>query len=139
MERREFLKKAGYGAAGLSVSRFAQGSDSGGKELTAYRYDMEIEVFEVGPKTRCHQLGEKFVWPKDSGKLCRWLSSALDPVVTSLYSGGILPWKYSGTPYEKVIDPEGVTTEYLRCPDPTEAGLVVKITRTFKEKRTIKV
>jgi len=29
-----------------------------------------------------------------------------------------------------VIDPEGVTTEFIRCPDPTDAGVVVKITRT---------
>lgn len=27
------------------------------------------------------------------------------------------------------MDPNGVTTEYVRCPDPT-ADLVVKITRT---------
>jgi len=40
-----------------------------------------------------------------------------------------LPWRYENTPYEKVIDPDGVTTEYVRCPDPT-ADLVAKITRT---------
>jgi uncharacterized repeat protein (TIGR04076 family) len=139
MERREFLKKAGYGAAGLSVSSIAQTSHSEEKELVVNRYDMEIEVVEVGPNTRCHKIGEKFVWPSDTGKLCHWLGSALDPVVTTLSRGGILPWKYQGTPYEKVIDPEGITTEFIRCPDPTEAGIVVKITRTFKEKRTIKV
>jgi hypothetical protein len=60
-------------------------------------------------------------------------------VVTSLSNGAIFPWKYQGTPYEKVIDPEGVTTEYIRCPDPTEAGIVVKITRTFKDKRILKL
>lgn len=139
MERREFLKKAGYGAAGLTVSSMAQASDSQEKELTVNRYDMEVEVVEVGPNTRCHKIGEKFAWPQDSGKLCHWLGSALDPVATTLSRGGILPWKYQGTPYEKVIDPEGITTEFIRCPDPTEAGIVVKITRTFKEKRTIKV
>ena len=31
--------------------------------------------------------------------------------------------------YEKVIDPDGVTTEYVRCPDPT-SNLVAKIVRT---------
>jgi len=36
---------------------------------------------------------------------------------------------YQGTPYEKVVDPDGVTTEFVRCPDPT-SGLVAKITRT---------
>ena len=65
--------------------------------------------------------------------------SALDPVVTGLYAGAILPWTYAGTPYEKVIDPEGVTTEYIRCPDPSSSGIVVKITRTFRDKRTIEV
>jgi hypothetical protein len=40
-----------------------------------------------------------------------------------------LPWKYEGTPYEKVINPDGVTTEFVRCPDPT-SNLVAKIIRT---------
>jgi hypothetical protein len=44
--------------------------------------------------------------------------------------GGTLPWEYKGTPYEKQIDPDGVTTEFVRCPDPSSAGIVVKITRT---------
>lgn len=101
------------------------------------RYGVEIEVYEVGPETRCHKKGEKFVWPKDMGNICHWLASALDPVCTSLAAGAIYPWKYAGTPYEKVIDPDGVTTEYIRCPDPSQAGIVVKITRTFKGKRTI--
>jgi len=43
--------------------------------------------------------------------------------------GVTLPWLYKGTPYEKVIDPDGVTTEFIRCPDPT-ADLVAKIIRT---------
>jgi len=28
------------------------------------------------------------------------------------------------------IDPEGMTTEFIRCPGPTESGVVAKITRT---------
>jgi hypothetical protein len=28
-----------------------------------------------------------------------------------------------------VIDPEGVTTEYVRCIDPTASGIVVKVIR----------
>jgi hypothetical protein len=43
--------------------------------------------------------------------------------------GGNMTWMYRGTPYEKVVDPDGVTTEFVRCPDPT-SGLVAKITRT---------
>jgi hypothetical protein len=51
-------------------------------------------------------------------------------MIRALESGGTLPWEYKGTPYEKVIDPDGVTTEYVRCPDPTASGIVMKITRT---------
>jgi hypothetical protein len=40
-----------------------------------------------------------------------------------------LTWKYEGTSYEKVIDPDGITTEYVRCPDLT-ANLMAKIIRT---------
>jgi len=43
--------------------------------------------------------------------------------------GVTLSWKYANTPYEKVIDPKGVTTEFVRCPDPT-SNLVAKIIRT---------
>ena len=139
MKRREFLKKTSCGAAGFAAFPMAQATDEKGKEVVLRRYLIEIEVVEVGPKTRCHKIGEKFMWPRDIGNLCHWLASALDPVVTSLFQGAIFPWKYQGTPYEKVIDPEGVTTEYIRCPDPTEAGIVVKITRTFKDKRTVKL
>ena len=30
----------------------------------------------------------------------------------------------------EVIDPDGVTTEDVRCPDPTASGIVIKVTRT---------
>jgi hypothetical protein len=53
----------------------------------------------------------------------------MNDFVRILETGGTLPWMYEKTPYEKVIDPNGVTTEYVRCPDPT-ANLVAKITRT---------
>jgi uncharacterized repeat protein (TIGR04076 family) len=137
MRRREFLEKAGCGAAGLAVLPMAQAANDVQEPLVVRRYDIEIEVVEVGPRTRCHQVGEKFKWPEDMGRLCHWLGSALDPVVTSLAAGAIYPWRYEGTPYEKVIALEGVTTEYIRCPDPSDAGIVVKITRTFRDKRTI--
>ena len=51
-------------------------------------------------------------------------------VIRALENGGTLPWKYLGTPYEKVIDTDGVTTEYVRCLDPTASGIVIKVTRT---------
>jgi uncharacterized repeat protein (TIGR04076 family) len=137
MKRREFLGKAGCGAAGFAVAPMAQANGDDQEPLVVRRYDIEIEVVEVGPTTRCHKVGEKFAWPREMGGLCHWLGSALDPVATSLAAGAIYPWRYAGTPYEKVIDLEGVTTEYIRCPDPTDSGIVVKITRTFRDKRTI--
>jgi len=57
------------------------------------------------------------------------LRSSMNDFVRILEFGGTLPWKYEGTAYEKVIDPDGVTTEYVRCPDPT-SNLVAKIVRT---------
>jgi hypothetical protein len=51
-------------------------------------------------------------------------------ILRALENGGTLPWKYRGTPYEKAIDPDEVTTEFARCPDPTASGIVIKITRT---------
>lgn len=139
MKRRDFLGKAGCGAAGLAILPLAPVAVSGQETLVVRRYDMEIEVVEVGSTTRCHQVGQKFRWPDEMGGLCHWLGSALDPVVTGLSAGAILPWKYAGTPYEKVIDPDGITTEYIRCPDPSSSGIVVKITRTFRDKQTIEV
>jgi uncharacterized repeat protein (TIGR04076 family) len=136
MKRREFLEKAGCGAAGLAAAPLTASSGQSKEPMVVRRFGLEIEVYEVGPETRCHEKGEKFLWPRDNGKICHWLASALDPVCTTLSNGAILPWKYAGTPYEKVIDLEGVTTEYIRCPDPSKAGIVVKITRTFKDKRT---
>ena len=100
--------------------------------ITHGHFDHISDAVELA---RHHQPGVVVANPE----VCHWLASALDPVCTTLSNGAILPWKYAGTPYEKVIDPEGVTTEYIRCPDPSEAGIVVKITRTFKDKRTIKV
>lgn len=60
--------------------------------------------------------------------MCPWLVDSITGMVRALENGGELPWRYRGTPYEKIIDPEGVTTEYVRCPDPTAAGIVLKIT-----------
>ncbi len=76
------------------------------------------------------QAGQKFRYPDDLGKVCPWLVDSLTGFIRVLEHGGTLPWKYRGTPYEKVIDPDGVTTEFVRCPDPTASGIVVKVTRT---------
>ena len=76
------------------------------------------------------QAGQKFRYPEDLGELCPWLVDSLTGVIRALEHGGTLPWKYQGTPYEKIIDPEGVTTEFVRCLDPTASGIVIKVTRT---------
>jgi uncharacterized repeat protein (TIGR04076 family) len=78
-----------------------------------------------------YQVGDTFRYPDDLGKLCPWLVDSLTGVIRALEHGGTLPWKYQGTPYEKVIDPEGVTTEFVRCLDPTASGIVMKVTRTM--------
>ena len=76
------------------------------------------------------QVGQKFRYPEDLGELCPWLVDSLTGVIRALEHGGTLPWKYAGTSYEKVIDPDGVTTEFVRGLDPTAAGIVMKVTRT---------
>ena len=76
------------------------------------------------------QVGQKFRYPDDLGELCPWLVDSLTGMIRALENGGTLAWKYKGTRYEKVIDLDGVTTEFVRCPDPTASGIVIKVTRT---------
>ena len=77
-----------------------------------------------------YQVGQRFVYPDDSGNLCPWLLDSMNGFIRALQYGGTLQWTYKGTPYEKVIDPGGITTEFIRCPDPTASGIVVKLIRT---------
>jgi uncharacterized repeat protein (TIGR04076 family) len=113
-------------------------------------YKIELEIFEgkggqlredgsrpdIAQEGICawmygsYQVGQKFSYPDDLGDLCPWLVDSLTGVIRALEYGGTLLWKYQGTPYEKVIDPEGVTTEFVRCLDPTDSGIVIKVTRT---------
>jgi len=83
-----------------------------------------------GDGTRSYQVGDRFRDPEDAGRICPWLMGSLYGILTTLRYGGTLPWLYAGTPYAKVIDLEGVTTEFVRCPDPTRSGIVVKVIRT---------
>lgn len=135
MERRTFMGHAGCGlAAFLAAANLAEPQDQG-KEKPATppparkRYKIDLEIFEARADTWCHKKGDTFAFPQDMAKLCPWLQASLHDFLLLLANGVTLPWKYEGTPYEKVIDPDGVTTEYVRCPDPT-SNLVVKITRT---------
>ena len=83
-----------------------------------------------GDGNKSFRQGQRFTYPDDWGKICPWLASSLDPIIQTLRNGGTLGWQYSGTPYEKEINPDGITTEFVRCVDPTESGIVVKVIRT---------
>ncbi len=83
-----------------------------------------------GDGTTSYQQGKRFSYPDDLGQLCPWLVDAINSAVRVLNFGGTLPWTYENTPYAKEIDPNGVTTEFIRCVDPTDSGIVVKIIRT---------
>ncbi|MCJ7563721.1 MAG: hypothetical protein MUP52_03920 [Candidatus Aminicenantes bacterium] len=133
MNRRKFMGKAGCSFAGLMSAPLIFGSALSGEQQTPPpkppKYKLEIEIYEARPDSWCHKKGDKFSYPQDIGKLCPWLLGSLRDFLTALNHGAVLPWKYEKTPYEKVIDPNGVTTEFVRCPDPT-SNLVAKITRT---------
>ena len=136
MKRRCFVEKAGCGLVGMAVGAPLL-TGSGQQQVASavavpekpQRYKIEIEIFEARPDTWCHKKGDKFTYPADMGKICPWLLGSMHDAIILLQKGVTLFWKYENTPYEKVIDPKGVTTEFIRCPDPT-SGLVAKIIRT---------
>jgi uncharacterized repeat protein (TIGR04076 family) len=127
MERKEFISKASCGMAGLIGVPLI--TNSSPNVQSAKKYRISIEIFEAREDSWCHKQGDKFSWPADMGKICPWLRSSMQDAIRLLEYGVTLNWKYENTPYEKVIDPDGITTEFIRCPDPT-SKLVAKITRT---------
>ncbi len=136
MKRRRFLSVcslAGVALAGVSLTGQSQLTSPVQRQPVParrrYRIEMEIVECKAG-RCAAHKLGDKFAYPADRGRMCPWLLDSMNSVIRVLEYGGTLPWLYEGTPYKKVIDPDGVTTEFIRCPDPTDAGVVVKITRT---------
>lgn len=72
----------------------------------------------------------KSSYPEDLGRVCPWLRDSMSGILRAMEWGATFPWDYEGTPYRKRSDPEGVSTEFVRCPDPTANGVVAKITRT---------
>lgn len=116
-------------AAGGAASQSAAEQPQMAPPRRRYRIDVEIIECKAG-KCAQHELGQKFAYPADRGRMCPWLLDSMNGAVRVLEYGGTLPWLYKGTPYEKVIDPDGVTTEFIRCPDPSASGVVAKITRT---------
>ncbi|MCX6552621.1 MAG: TIGR04076 family protein [Acidobacteria bacterium] len=92
------------------------------------RYAIEIDIVEAEGTCPNHKAGQKIAYPADAGKICPWLMDSMSGAIRVLEYGGTLQWLYKGTPYEKVIDPNGLTTEFIRCPDPSRA-VVAKISR----------
>jgi len=90
--------------------------------------EIKLEIFESGCAR--HKVGEKFKYPDQTGEMCTWLIESASHMIKVLRHDGRLDWSYKGTPYEKMINKDGVTTEFVRCPDPTTAGVVLKITAT---------
>ena len=90
------------------------------------QYDFTVEIVEgkCGP----HQAGQTFKYPDEKGKICPWLMDSMNGAIRVLEYGGTMPWLYEGTPYQKVIDPNGLTTEFIRCPDPSRV-VVAKVSR----------
>jgi uncharacterized repeat protein (TIGR04076 family) len=95
------------------------------------KYEIEIEIYEANgfcyPYN--HRKGDNFKYPKDWEKICPSLRGSMIRHIQKLESGENFWWTYSGTPYEKVINKDGITTEYVRCPDPTANNVVAKIIR----------
>ena len=127
--RRNFIKKASIlFLSTLGIAYYC--NDVLGKE-NRQKYKIDIEIYEVnGICYRRNKKGDKFEYPKDWEKLCPYLRGSMIEFIQQLEAGATLPWRYLGTPYEKVIDQEGITTEYVRCPDPSENHVVAKIIRT---------
>ena len=131
MERREFICKSGCGFAGIAAAGVGINiPENDSKAAQARRrYRIEIEIYETSDNATCVQKGAKYEYPRDKGKICHWLLGSMNEFLLLLQYGVNLNWKFEGTPYEKVIDPDGVTTEFVRCPDPV-TKVVAKITRT---------
>jgi uncharacterized repeat protein (TIGR04076 family) len=127
MKRKEFICKTSCGMAGLMSASVVLDSESDTQSSRKYR--ITVDIYEARQDTWCHRKGDKFDWPQDMGKICPWLRSSMHDVIRLLENGVTLTWKYENTPYQKVIDPDGITTEFIRCPDPT-SNLVARITRT---------
>jgi uncharacterized repeat protein (TIGR04076 family) len=69
---------------------------------------IEITIKKILEKGECplgHEVGEKFWWPDDMGKMCPHAVYTVYPAVDVLRFGGTFPWE---------SDPDSAT---LCCPD----------------------
>ena len=131
MKRRDFMGSAACGLAAFTAGTYSSAQETAKpvQQVQPKQYRIEVEIFEARKDSWCHKKGDKFKYPEDMGRVCPWLRSSMHDFIRILESGGTLSWRYEGTPYQKSIDPDGVTTEFVRCPDPT-SNLVAKIIRT---------
>ena len=102
--------------------------------MSRRKYKIELEIYESG--CRHHKVGEKYSYPGDLAKMCPWLMDSANTMIRVLEFDGKLPWMYNNTPYQKEISKTGVTTEFIRCPDPTSSGVVLKVIRTKRVKKS---
>jgi uncharacterized repeat protein (TIGR04076 family) len=132
MDRKDFLKKSGCGMLCFSAAPLLVQNANAQDSIPAQerkRFKIDIEIYEAREDTWCHKKGDKFEYPAEMSKLCPWLLASMHDFIRLLENDVTLGWKYEGTLYEKVLNENGITTEYVRCPDPT-GDLVAKITRT---------
>jgi len=83
-------------------------------------YKVTIEIVDILEEGKCpagHQIGEKFEYPEDRGKICAAAYNAIYPNIRILESGGSYPY------YED----EG-NTHSACCPD-YKRPVVFKMTR----------
>jgi hypothetical protein len=99
-----------------------------------YKIDIEIYEFRGFCYISRHKKGDKFEYPKDWEKLCPYIRGGTIEFIQQLEAGATLPWRYLGTPYKKVIDQEGISTEYVRYPDPSENNTAVMLAKTITSK-----
>lgn len=83
------------------------------------QFKIDIEINEARQDSWCSKKGDKFEYPKDMAKICPWLLLSMHDFIKLMQNDVTLCWKYAGTPYEKVINKYGITTEFVKCPDPT--------------------
>jgi len=134
MERRDFFAKTGRCLfAGLALAPAVFKPSKVAAQLDEKKYKIDIEIYE-STRGYCfkgnHTKGQKLKYPGDWDSICPYLKGSLSPFIEELAEGLTLPWTYAGTPYEKVINEGGITTEYVRCPDPSDKYVVAKIIRT---------
>jgi len=59
------------------------------------KYEVSIEIVGILEEGKCpigHQIGEKFEYPEDRGKICPSAFNSIYPYIRVMESGGSYPW-----------------------------------------------